>query len=151
MSTGNPVVRRRSARRRSRRGANTIEFALTLPVFLLFTFAVVEFGWYFSRVALTNTAAMDGCRAGSLVDPLDGDPAIAATTRIQSVITGAGLSCVNCSAVLVGAVPNRALECTVEVQYNGLFGIFGNDRAFYNPFGASVRRTNRARLEWQRN
>lgn len=145
------MMTRLVGRRRSRRGANTIEFGLTLPVFLLLTFGVIEFGWYFSRVALTNTAAMDGCRAGSLVDPLDGSPAAEATARIQAVIAGAGLTCVNCSAVVVGAVPNRALECTVEVRYNGLFGIFGNDRAFFNPFGASVRRTNRARLEWQRN
>lgn len=56
---------------RSRRGANAIEFALTLPVFVTVIFASVEYGWYFFEQAVVVEATRAGCRMGSVRHPDD--------------------------------------------------------------------------------
>jgi Flp pilus assembly protein TadG len=62
-------------RRRDERGAAVVEFALILPVLVLFVFGIVEFGRaYSARIQLT-AAVREGARAGAL----GGD--VAAATR----------------------------------------------------------------------
>lgn len=56
---------------RRRRGANAIEFALTLPVFITVMFASVEYGWYFFEKAVVVEATRMGCRTGSVRHPDD--------------------------------------------------------------------------------
>ena len=56
---------------RRRRGANAIEFALTLPVFVTVAFACVEYGWYFFEQAVVVEATRTGCRLGSVRHPDD--------------------------------------------------------------------------------
>jgi hypothetical protein len=50
---------------RSRRGVAAVEFALTFPVVALLLLGGLEFGWYFSRLAMVNSAAHDGARYGA--------------------------------------------------------------------------------------
>ena len=44
------------------RGQALAEFALIAPVFLLVTFAIIEFGWYVYSVQTLNEAAREGAR-----------------------------------------------------------------------------------------
>ena len=61
-------------RRRDERGAAVVEFALILPILILFVFGIVEFGRaYSARIELTG-AVRDGARAVAL-----GKDGIAAT------------------------------------------------------------------------
>ena len=52
--------------KRCRRGASAIEFAITLPVFLLFMFGTMDYGWYFFKWATVTHATQEGCRAGAV-------------------------------------------------------------------------------------
>lgn len=138
--------------RRQRRGNNAMEFALTLPIFLVITFGMIEFGWFFSRIALVNSAALDGCRLGALIDPLNpnptssppsGSPAQVASARMASILASGGITCTNCSAVVTGSVPFRTLECTTVIQYPHLTGLL--------PLPNTVSSYSQVRMEWQRN
>jgi hypothetical protein len=133
-------------RRRRRRGANAMEFALTLPVFIAVTMGMVEFGWFFSRVALVNSALMDGCREGALIDELEGDPETTATARMEAVLTFGGQACTDCDAEIIGVVPGKTLRCSVEVDYETLTGFFTSMGVMPNTITSETR----SRLEWQR-
>ena len=53
-------------RRRDERGAAVVEFALILPILVMFVFGIVEFGRaYSARIQLT-AAVREGARAGAL-------------------------------------------------------------------------------------
>lgn len=137
----------RSVRRtRRRRGANAIEFALTLPLFMAITMGMIEFGWYFSRVALVNTAIMDGCREGGLVDEDESDPVPVAEGRMDDILASGGLSCTACNASLVGVNPNRVIQCDASIDYNGLTGWFTALGIMPNTITGRTQ----VRLEWQR-
>jgi Flp pilus assembly protein TadG len=138
-------------RQRRRRGANAIEFALTLPFFLLITFGMMEYGWYFSNVAQVNGAVAQSCRLGSLLDPAEGncgDACLidAAVDNLTTRLSASALSCNDCSAVITGTAPNRFLECTADVQYNAITGYFPSTAA--TP--TEIKAFTRVRLEWQR-
>lgn len=55
----------RSTALRSRRGAAVMEFALTLPVMVMMLLASIEFGNYFSQLAMVKAAVRDSARFGS--------------------------------------------------------------------------------------
>lgn len=104
-----------------RRGANAVEFGLTLPIFIGLTFGLIEFGWYFSVSARVNAGVLDGCRDGSLVNPRAGNPAAVAGTAMSTRLAALGLTCSSCTAALVTGDIAR-LECRAIVQHNGLTG-----------------------------
>jgi len=58
--------RRRSAR--TRRGLSTVEFAIILPVIVLLTFGVVEYGWMFLKMQEITNAARQGARVAARAD-----------------------------------------------------------------------------------
>ncbi len=59
---------------RSDHGASAVEFALVLPVLMLLTFGIIEFGvLLFDKAVITN-ASREGARMGIVfVADLDGD------------------------------------------------------------------------------
>ena len=64
---------RRSARRlrRSERGAAMVEFAIVLPLFLLITWGVIDFGrLFFTSNSLANAVREGGRYAAVLADPV---------------------------------------------------------------------------------
>ncbi len=97
-----PVPRNRSgdaaSQRRRSRGQALVEFALFLPVFLLMTFAVIEFAFVFNGMLAISFATRDAallaaeagnaagadCKIIAAVDRAVGPPA--ADSRIQSVV-----------------------------------------------------------------
>jgi hypothetical protein len=54
---------------RRKRGANAIEFALTLPVFLAVFMGAMDWGWYFFLRSQAMNATMIGCEAAARVHP----------------------------------------------------------------------------------
>jgi hypothetical protein len=74
-----PLERRRSRRHRDSRtvavgaaigahdrGAEAVEFALVVPIFLLLVFGIVDFGYMINRDTMVNNASREGARAGAL-------------------------------------------------------------------------------------
>ena len=55
------MLRRRNGRR-DQRGATLVEFAFVLPVFILFLFAIIDFGWLFTQFLGVKQSAREGAR-----------------------------------------------------------------------------------------
>jgi len=131
---------------RRRKGANAIEFALCMPIFVLIAAATVDFGWLFYHRAVIDSAVGDGCRTAALVDPLIGYPTVVAEEALVDALESNGLSCdaVACvpDASLVGAMPYMAVHCALTITYDPLFGLLAGDQLMHAEM---VRR-----LEWQR-
>jgi Flp pilus assembly protein TadG len=76
-----------SSSRRTRRGGNAIEFALTMPVFVMLIFSCIEFGYFFFMTSLIEDATRQGCRIGSTVSMEASPDAIStAQTNIESLL-----------------------------------------------------------------
>lgn len=144
--------------RRNRRGANAIEFALTLPLFVTMTFGMMEFGWFFSRKALINSVIGKACREASLIDANNPPAALSggcggggdgcvenqAEAVMIDLMAASGASCSTCSATVSGAVPNKRVTCTIDTPHEDITG-------FYNAFfPANIEAETSVRLEWQR-
>lgn len=134
----------RSPLRLPRRGANAIEFGLTLPVFFAMMMAIVDYGWWFGTQAGLNNAVSLGCREGSMMDSDVNDPLLVAQTDITSRAapwcSGGG-----CTINVVDAgwaIPEKALNCTASLNFTPLIGLV--------PTPSEVRVTSRYRLEWQK-
>jgi Flp pilus assembly protein TadG len=52
---------------RSERGAELVEFALTLPLLLLLVLGIIEFGFLFQEYEVVTNAAREGARVGALI------------------------------------------------------------------------------------
>lgn len=70
------------------RGSATVEFAMVLPILLLFIFGIIEFGRVLSVQHLLNTAAREGARMASL----PGANNAAVIAKINEVLAGGGIA-----------------------------------------------------------
>ena len=59
------VHRRRTT---GQRGATLVEFAFVLPVFILFLFAIIDFGWLFTQFLDVKQGAREGARLAIVND-----------------------------------------------------------------------------------
>ena len=75
---------------RSERGAELIEFALTLPLLLLLVLGIIEFGFLFQEYEVVTNSAREGARMASMI-PSAGYNTGHATTRINDYLTAGGL------------------------------------------------------------
>jgi len=141
---------RHPLRHSRRRGNNAVEFVLCLPIWIAVVMAIMDYGWLFFRQTSLDAAANIGCRAGSLVDPGNGDENIAmvelrATGRMRAEMgrLGSG-TCDTCDLVAytAGAPPERSLVCSVTEPLTPLVGVYVQAR--------SLTSQQVARLEWQR-
>ena len=121
----------RAPRRRS--GANLLEFALTLPVFISLMLGMIEFGWFFFQKAALDAAVHIGCRQGAVLDPGTNDTALATNLAIteqdiKDVMQENGVTCDNCTVAIVDLynIPARSLACTVSQQYTPLVGVISS-------------------------
>lgn len=128
-----------------RRGANAIEFGLTLPIFFAMMMAIVDYGWWFGAQAGINNAVSLGCREGAMLDSAMGhDPIAVATTEINDRAEpwcGSG-GCTNVNVGYQWAVPEKAISCSVTMAFTPLVGLI--------PTPSTVWATSRYRMEWQR-
>jgi len=78
-------------RRRDERGAAVVEFALILPILVMFVFGIVEFGRaYSARIELT-AAVREGARAAAVADPSAPAAATLAATKNATIDSAPGL------------------------------------------------------------
>jgi Flp pilus assembly protein TadG len=64
------------------RGATLVEFAFILPVFVLFVFGIIDFGWAFAQ----NLDVKQGAREGGRIVAVNGGTG-SGTTQCQSIQT----------------------------------------------------------------
>ena len=110
--------------RRSRprqRGIVLIELALVLPLLLLITFGVIEFGWIFTNTAELTNAARHGARLG--VRPAATSAQVLAD--IDTFMTAAGLGGSGYEATLTpgevaGLEPGQTFTVLVTVPYSNV-------------------------------
>ena len=116
--------------RAARQGANALEFALTLPVFVTITFGVLDLGWLYFQQSALDGAVHQGCRFGALQDPGSNNVnmnTILASTRDQILLamSSGGTPCDGCSVSVSNlyASPALSLRCSVTNHYTSLVGI----------------------------
>jgi TadE-like protein len=140
-----------SVRAMSRRGANAIEFALTLPLFLTVLFAMIEYGYLFAMQAGIDNAIATACRSGAMIDPNAGSPTAVAeatfTSRGAMFCDGGGACSFIAEDLSTGeyAAPNRTLRCSATRTMSELTGFL--PEAIYPP---TISSASYYRLEWQR-
>ena len=121
-----------------RRATAAIEFALWLPILLLFISAVVDWGWYMTRRVNVARATMDAARVGATVyEPTSVTAGTLirprAITRAKDVLLGMGMPCgASCIVTATycsnggGGVCNNppfdALVVQIQYEYEPFFG-----------------------------
>lgn len=73
---------------RRRVGAHLVEFALVIPFFFLFIFALIELGRGMMVSSLVTNAARAGCRTGIVPGRSTSD----VTTAVDDLLTGQGIT-----------------------------------------------------------
>lgn len=120
-----------SAARRDRRGSNSIEFGLLLPVYLMLSFGIIDFGWLMYHLASLHGAAHAGCRQASVVDPGEDEQDMATVVATAQAgmsqyfdTHGPGCPDSGCatSANATGSRPSRSLACRIEITVDPLVG-----------------------------
>ena len=101
----------RRSRRGPRRGATVVEFALTLPIFILFLMASFEFGWLNVLRHTADNAAYEAARHAMV----PGATAAEATARANSILNviGARGAVVTVSPATITSSTN---EVTVSID-----------------------------------
>jgi Flp pilus assembly protein TadG len=108
---GGPLIiaSMRAPARRDERGAAVLEFAIVLPLLVLFVFGIVEFGRaYSARITLT-AAVREGARAAAL-----GGDAAASTKNAAS---GLKSSAITVTTVACPANPGPTTNASVQATY----------------------------------
>ncbi len=110
-----------------RRGASATEFALTLPVLMLITSAIVDYGWYLGQSTNVMNAAREGLRVGVQV-PFDGGPDAEAEQWAETLLQGYGIGCgATVTCTITGTVTTvesyDALMLSVAVPFSPLVGM----------------------------
>lgn len=137
-----------SSQLRHRRGHNAIEFALTLPFFLMLVLGLMDYGFLFAMQAGIDNATAMSCREGALADEARGqDPVLVATGQwaVRSTMFCDGGSCNFTPTELSAgsyAVPNRTLRCEARRTMTSFTGIL--------PYPTEISSVSYYRLEWQR-
>lgn len=80
-----PRKRNLNIQKRFRKGATTVEFALVLPLLLVFIFGAVEYGRVNSLLHSAESAAYEGCRVGIVVNATKDECVEAAEEILQTV------------------------------------------------------------------
>ena len=104
--------------RRRRRGIALVEMALVLPVLLLLTFGVIEFGWMFTTTSQVTNAARNGVRLGVRPDSTSADVEDAIASSLAAVGLAEGDYTVVIDPEEVdGLDPGTAITVTITVPY----------------------------------
>ena len=117
--------------RRARRGANAVELALTMPVFVAVLGGVFDYTWYLYRQSALDSSTHLGCRVGSTIDPGEADAQLGvveteATDAVVSAMSSAGIPCDGDCVVQIetfGVTPGRSLRCITQQDFTPLVGI----------------------------
>jgi Flp pilus assembly protein TadG len=108
---------------KQRRGATLVEFAVVVPIFLLFVMGLVEIGRAFMSSHLLTNAARVGCRQGIL----EGQTTATISATVDSLLTSQGITGTTVTVYVNGVVadastanPNDNLTVTVAAPVSSL-------------------------------
>jgi Flp pilus assembly protein TadG len=118
-----------SAPRRSRRGANAIEFALILPVLLAMLTGIMDYGWLYMVRTAAVTAARVGAREGAFT-PQDSDPDGAAATAANTQWASLGLPVDAPTIVAFRSGDPELMVVRIEVDVTSLVGLVAGPDTF---------------------
>lgn len=101
--------------RRGERGAALLEAAVTIPIILLVSVGIFEFGRAYQTQQVLTNAAREGARLAVLEGPTDAD----VRTRVNAYLTGGGLTSLSDSNIQVNRlVPlNGATASQITITY----------------------------------
>ena len=105
------AVKRMRTRVRCERGAELIEFALTLPLLLLLVLGIIEFGFLFQEYEVVTNAAREGARIGALI-PSAGYTTNDAKARATDYLIAGGLKVAQAVPVPTVATSQLAISGT---------------------------------------
>ena len=119
---------------RPRRGSNTIEFALLLPVFVAVIAFAFEYSFYFYMRASAMNAVRTGCRVGAVIPPESAhSPSSTAEDAIKDNMSSSGFFNIDCTALdddrceisvsEDGDIPTQTLTCSMSMAYPSLTGL----------------------------
>lgn len=142
-------------RMRSERGAELIEFGLTLPLLLLLVLGIIEFGFMFQEYEVVTNAAREGARLGTLI-PSAGYTRAEAEQRAMDYLLAGGLKAAQATPAPT-VVPSQvaitgtgkcipAVTATVSYQHpvpfvSGIMRYFGQNQGTIVLRGFAVMRT----------
>src|SRR5437016_1492735 len=78
----------KSDRQQRRHGGALLEMMLVLPILLMISFGIVDYGYFFFVKSTIQSAAEAGARAAIASGAIDAD----VTTAVQSVMNSAGIN-----------------------------------------------------------
>jgi Flp pilus assembly protein TadG len=142
------------------RGASAVEFALLLPLLVLFVFGIIEFGaWFYDQAVITNASRV-GARLGSVLYAVGGVSQDIQDDKIKTAVInackdtagksrlitfgGPGISEDHITVEKVGSDPYRSVRVTINYPYNPL--IMDNFLSFANT---AIRGVTTMRMEKQ--
>ena len=127
------MLRRRTGQP-DERGATLVEFAFVLPVFILFLFAIIDFGWLFAQFLDVKQGAREGARLAIVNDcPGINDRDRCRDEIVEKICARTSDLDDNFTTVRLGEPALEAYTAEVEVTYpakslTGLMAVFINDR-----------------------
>ncbi len=126
---------------RSRRGAVIVEFALTVPIFLLFLMASFEFGWLNVIRHTADNAAYEAARAAIIPGATAAD-ATAKANSLLNIVGARGAKVTITPAVLTTTTEQVTVAIDIPMKSNGLvIPRFSGKKILHS---ASTMRTERA-------
>lgn len=103
-------------------GAVAVEFAVVLPLFLIFVFGIIEFGMaLYNKQVLTN-ASREGARAGIIARAPRPTPEEIAKV-VRQYLGKAGLDADKATILVQGAGGDSGEELDIRVEYPFTFAI----------------------------
>jgi len=119
------TTRRRGVRRTGRArvaGMASLEFVIILPIMLILTFGVMEFGWMLTKSGEIVNAAREGARAGAREGAGGAEMQAAVNARMSaSGLGGSGYS----TTVSPGVNPGDPVTVQITVAYDGNLELIG--------------------------
>jgi Flp pilus assembly protein TadG len=127
-----PLRKRLLSRCADDRGAELIEFAMVLPMFLVIFAAMIDFGFLFQRYEAVTNAAREGARVGVL--PSYGTADI--QDRVNSYLTASGLD--STAAVTTPTFCDETLPNGLVVPFVKVLVTYPSSFIFMGPFAGLI-------------
>jgi hypothetical protein len=103
-------------RRRNRRGAAVVEFAVVAPIFVALVLGMIEFG----RALMVQQTLTNASREGARVAVLEGATASEVTAAVEDRLTTISGATVACDPDPSAAAYGDSITVTVSVPFNGV-------------------------------
>ena len=107
----------------SQSGEALVEFALILPILLVLSLGMLDFGRAFHAKSLVDQAAREGCRVAIVTKPLDQALIV---SRVEKVLEAGNMKP---NSVTSNQTADRLVEVEVEITFKfitpGVFSLIG--------------------------